>query len=127
MVGSYDVANWEGDMIGLLLLVAIGAGKPTDLVTGMTDGERLYSACRADPSGLCLGYVAGAYDQMQIDEKLGLKDMYCVPPSATLKQMRDVVTRYLAAHSDKRAYSAAQEVGNAFNDAWPCPPGPKLP
>jgi hypothetical protein len=49
-----------------------------------------------------------------------LGEVECADKNVTLKQMFDVVTRYLAAYPETRHLAAASLVAHALAEAFPC-------
>jgi len=87
-----------------------------------TSGNQLVEECSGQddfPSGVCAGYVMGVADLMMSDGTVGGLAA-CLPPSVIPQQLMDVVTTYLAAHPEKRQYSAVGLVAAAFSVAFPC-------
>jgi hypothetical protein len=107
-------------MIGLAMLMAFGTQAAPQYVIGTMDGEALYQACRADPAGLCLGYVAGVYDDIRSEDANSDDPRVCPSPKVTVEQIRDIVVRWLADNPAKRIYSGADLVEAALEQAWPC-------
>lgn len=66
----------------------------------------------------CLGYIAGAVDQIALWTNYGGKN--CIPSNATLGQMRDVIVKYLKDHPQDRHRSAPLLSYMALGEAYSC-------
>jgi hypothetical protein len=85
------------------------------------EGTDLYDACTDPDSKLvCLGYVMAIADAARAPAAVKGSPM-CGSENVTAEQVVDVVTRYLAAHSEKRHLSASSLVAHALAEAYPCP------
>ncbi len=93
------------------------------------DGNKLYSDCTTrEASGdyavntaVCLGYLTGVYDDLELDRARAGQDS--CSGGITAGQLRDVVTRYLRDHPRQRHWDAALLVRHAIMGAWPdCTP-----
>lgn len=106
-------------------------------------GNELYESCGNDRA-FVTAYVAGVFDKQEVDllnalsmrmaaSKLsgaendwfmkGFRQITygsCVPEGTNLKQLGDVVCRWLEANPEKRHESAATLVGTASGEAWEC-------
>jgi Rap1a immunity proteins len=84
-------------------------------------GNQLYNFCRDNNAdfddGTCFGFVSGLFE---VADELHL---VCVPMTATPRQIRDVVLRFLERHPDNRHESARGLVLAAIQTAYPCPEG----
>jgi hypothetical protein len=81
-------------------------------------GEDLWASCNGPSQTFCAGYVAAVADILGTG-KLALRA--CLPGSATLPELIEVIRRYLAEHPDKRAYTAYSVVSYALVQRFPCP------
>jgi hypothetical protein len=106
-------------------VMSVSAAARADYVTG----NELYADCTAPDgenarSGFCQGYIAAIADvarQTSQVPTLGvLGEVECADKNVTLKQMFDVVTRYLAAYPETRHLAAASLVAHALAEAFPC-------
>jgi hypothetical protein len=98
---------------GTLLLFCISQNVNAAFKTG----KALYDDCTSDSRPkrtLCRGYVAGISDAR---EELGL---ICPAKSVDVRQMIDVVVKYLSDHPEDRHYTASDKVGLALEKAFPC-------
>jgi hypothetical protein len=86
------------------------------------DGNFLFRVCDAGGE-FCAGYITGIADGVQLTE-MG-RSLVCIPASANMKQVVDIVLNDLRAHPEKRRYSAATIVGAALKESFPCQPEPK--
>ena len=87
--------------------------------SGYLTGDKLYEQCTSSSSSLlCLGYVMGVSDALQM---AGLKlNVFCAPSSVTAHQELAVVVKYLRDHPETWHYSAASDIGVALAMAFPC-------
>ena len=99
------------------VVVAANAGARAEFM----EGNDLYDACTSPDSKLvCLGYVMAIADAVQAPAAVKRSPM-CPGSEVMAEQVVDVVTRYLAAHPEKRHLSAPLLVANALAEAYPCP------
>jgi hypothetical protein len=63
---------------------------------------------------MCLGYVAGVSDALEEVNQI------CPPKGVNVRQIIDLIVKYLSDHPEKRHYDAASEAGLALMDAFPC-------
>ncbi len=98
-------------IITLALVICAVAMVTRPAVGGFQSGNELHKWCGAG-WGLCLGYVAGAYD--------ALETQLCVPGESTLDQVAKVVQKYLAEHPERLHRPGSVLVALAIKDAWPC-------
>ena len=125
----------------VILTAAITSTALSTLAQAMT-GNELNAACaNGDPGtatsmdfGMCYGYVQGAVDginawhQLLIDVDVGgdvvtIPDAVrppCVPATATISQLTDVVKKHMAEHPEQLHYGGASLVLFALHDAFPC-------
>jgi hypothetical protein len=86
--------------------------------SGYLTGGKLYETCTSSSSGICLGYVMGVSDTLNLNAfKLNL---YCPPKGGSANQELAVVIKYLRDHPETWHYSAASDVGTALATAFPC-------
>jgi Rap1a immunity proteins len=76
-------------------------------------------------SAECFGYALGIYDamhavQMSGERLFGLRA--CAPPGMMDERVRELMIRFATTHPESQRYSAARQIGEAFSDAFPCPP-----
>jgi Rap1a immunity proteins len=81
-------------------------------------GEDLWTRCSGPSEAFCAGYVAAIADILGTG-KLALRA--CLPGSATLPELVEVIRRYLAEHPDERAYTAYSVASYALLQRFPCP------
>jgi Rap1a immunity proteins len=93
------------------------------------NGNGLLEACGSDEggldSGLCVGYIEGATDGLDVandvlERRYGVPRPFCVPAGATVGQRHDIVVKYLKDNPDKRHNESALLIGLALHEAWPC-------
>ena len=82
-------------------------------------GNKLYEMCTSTSSDLCLGYVMGVSDALNLSTFKQNK-IFCSPTSVSAHQELAVVIKYLRDHPDTRHYSGASEIGVALAMAFPC-------
>lgn len=88
-------------------------------------GNTLLRMCEARDA-YCSGYIHGVVETLKLhsDFNAALKDekpTICIPGSATVGQMVDVVKMYLIEKPSIRHMHAQIHIGNAVTQAWPCP------
>jgi len=106
----------------------------TILVTTVAFGESYYetgnllyeklTSSNAFAKGYAAGYVAAIVDDRQLAQNMGeLSEgglRVCVPNEATVRQIIDVVKKYLENNPENRHYGAASSVVLALRQAFPC-------
>ena len=108
----------------LLVLGCAGSGLAADNYESTESGNTLLAKCVGPPEGqlVCVGYTTGVYDMINLLEATNaVPKRHCFPPGVTRLQIHDVVVRYLQDHPDRRHSGAAGLVGDALQEAWPCP------
>ena len=106
-----------------LTCVCVSAGAAWDMYPEMTathyfSGQELHAAGRG--SVALSAFAIGVKDADA--SNLGLTRPYCVPKSANIGQVADVVWKYLDEHPAKRHLPGAHLVRESFRAAWPCGP-----
>ncbi len=90
-------------------------------------GSELYGWCKATSGGLpsepvgvyCAGFLNGIVDVH--GEKTAIYGhRTCLPLSITIRQMRDIVVKWLEDHPEKLQLLAHGLVGEALSEAFPC-------
>lgn len=93
---------------------------------GFMSAADLEAHCSADPNAkdglhdVCLGYLAGATDQILAPLGLPNVRIMCAPDDLTLGAVRDAFLGYLKSHPDARTSSAASILPVVLIDAFPC-------
>src|ERR1700730_4518099 len=91
------------------------------------NGNGLLEACASDEggldSGLCIGYIEGATDGLNVandvlERRYGVPRSFFVPAGSTIGQRRDIVIKYLKGNPDKRHNESALLIGLALHEAW---------
>ena len=115
----------------ILFAASIGQVKAKDLPTGFVNGDMLLDWCGSErnedgPSHpMCLGYVAGISDSLNVN-RVENDFTSCTSPDVTTGQTADVVLKYLSEHPGTRHLPAAILVTSAISEAF-CPPPQPLP
>ena len=111
-------------LIALLLCLALPASRAAaEMGAGFFDGNDLFEWCTTRDA-LCTGYVAGISDELTDLEAIGAVTVtVCEPKEVKVKQMAEVVTRYLEKHPETRDRQASELVYRALVEAWPCKRG----
>jgi hypothetical protein len=90
------------------------------------NGNDLWEKCRSNPYGdFCVSYIMGVADQMIVSNarKNGVVGFHaCFRTTTTRGQIADVVTQWLQNHPAVREAIAADLVGAALEEAFPCTP-----
>jgi hypothetical protein len=108
------------------LLIVCGAAVAQDTRGYFMDGNNLYSQLNDKHLELAVGgYVTGIIDTVtNLTESKALTiSLFCVPTQATIRQVTDVVKKYLADHPENRHFAASSVVMVALGEAFPCKPG----
>jgi len=69
---------------------------------------------------VCLAYVAGVFDQLDVPGNNIGGITLCIPPSKNISQLKDVVIEFLRKNPEMRQYVAATSVDVAWRWAYPC-------
>jgi hypothetical protein len=82
-------------------------------------GNDLYEKCNSESGtvshGICGGYITGIADLLNNAGKL------CIPHQmVTVRQLLDIVVKYLREHPEERNISASLLVVLALHDSFPC-------
>jgi hypothetical protein len=86
-------------------------------------GNDLLNDCTSntDSQLVCIGYIQGVADTWAAFRAVSSRPD-CVPEGVLVRQLRDVVLRFLQAHPEHRHSAATSLVMNAFAEAWHCSP-----
>ena len=111
--------------MGLFLSVAMGAAAvtPGDPRIAFTHGSDVIARCTGSSpqeGAFCFGMITGVFESVRAYETwLNIREL-CVPASATLTDMRDVVVARIRAHPDDRLGQGASVIVLALKEKWPC-------
>ena len=81
------------------------------------DGNALYELCSspgATDQSYCAGYLGGISDSLSSSQHL------CVSTEVSLRQLKDVVLKYLRDHPEQRGQAAFSVGREALTLAFPC-------
>ena len=112
-------------LAGALLTGSSHALKIPEGLRQFYSGNIFLDLCRRVPTeGACWGYIIGIADAMSANEKndgaiAGWKA--CIPDSAPVRQLVDVVKRFRREHPEIRHLAASTLVGESLAEAFPCP------
>lgn len=84
-------------------------------------GNDIYEYCRAVSPvrfGLCLGYIEGIADVLEVGSIFGYRA--CVPGTVKVEQLRDIVVQFLFRDAAMREVGAVPLVAQALSGAFPC-------
>jgi Rap1a immunity proteins len=124
-----------------LLLTGFGAKAQNE--------SELSQQCLTNSKASIVGYVEGVLDKAHVDSEVLFHfyfdtydvhktidsiekdnqalvrsfltvDGYCLPKDVTFEQKADVFCKYLLDHPDQRSKNAAELLGSALKNAWPC-------
>jgi hypothetical protein len=98
---------------GLLWPACAFSQTPLFFVTGNDLFERCASHSGTYDFGMCLGYVQGLSDALNMDGNV------CAPPHITVGQARDIIMLYLRNKPEYRHISASLLAGTALREAFP--------
>ena len=115
-------------IVALSAAVALFAAPQTGDLQGFMTGASLEAHCQsdaADPEGgqfVCLGYLAGSWDQLLAHSGSGLwaRRSFCPPPEVTLEDLRLGLFSYLDGNPEQRESAAALVVERAAVASFPC-------
>jgi hypothetical protein len=89
---------------------------------GTVSGNQLMQACSSSKipdDRQCIGYIAGAVDQVSANPSL--KGVLCPLPQGTaLKDVKATVLSYGKSHPDKVGQGAVDLINAAVKDRYPC-------
>ena len=104
-----------------LLVLALPLPSSTSTYAAFENGNQLLEACSSTDQSAkqyCIGYTAGVVDSYPLMSDL--VGRICIPPTATLGQVRDIVIEYLEASPGERHLEAAAIVLRALITTFPC-------
>jgi hypothetical protein len=113
-------------LLGLGLLLAAMVVSGSVLAQGLS-GNELWKKCRASDdqayggyasTGFCIGYIRGVADVMLLHDVWDRS--LCFPKNVNLRQVRDVVIKYLETYPQMRHSPASLLIADALGDAFPC-------
>lgn len=79
------------------------------------NGNELYELCGKNIP-FCNGYISGVADVLASQSGNSM----CLPKGVVIKQVADVVMKYLTDHPESRHYNANSEIFLALSIAFPC-------
>lgn len=101
--------------VGLLLM-----SQPAQSAGAFMSGNEMHDQCQKQ-SLIVLGFVMGVSDTHEAYSDFGNTPVaFCVPTTATGRQVVDVFCGYLRDTPQNRNQSAASLAVVAFSKAWPC-------
>ena len=93
-------------------------------------GNSLLDACvstQSYPAAICLNYISGVADAASaLYPAAYLGWRFCIPNTATLGQLKEVVTRWLIENPGERHYTGNSLVAHALSERFPCAPAPAV-
>jgi hypothetical protein len=112
-----------------LTCVSSASDDPPSSPPPYSNGNGLLSVCTDEqlPAnfGLCIGVIQGILMGANLagsaDCPVTASSHWCIPPEATVGQVRDVVVKALREHPETRHNPSSILVANAVIAAWPCP------
>jgi hypothetical protein len=84
--------------------------------------QLLCTSSKTDDLFSCQSYIAGIIDYHNLLKSLGAAPSvdFCVPQAVTMSQLKQVVTIYIAAHTEHQDFIASPGVVMALYNAYPC-------
>lgn len=108
---------------GLFALCASPVAASVDgaLMTGKTL-SLLCNSPKEDDRFACQTYIAGVVDYHRLIKSLGTAPSvdFCLPKNLTMDQIKALVTRYIATHTEHQDFIAAPAVAMSLFNAYPC-------
>jgi hypothetical protein len=101
----------------MALVLAAGFLWPACAFGQFRTGNDLYAKCTASAGPErteCIGIVIGLADAFVYDEKT------CPPDGITVRQVEDLIVKYLRDHPELRHHSAPSLARTALQQAFPC-------
>jgi Rap1a immunity proteins len=102
-------------LITLCPLTALSQALTSDSIV---NGNQLFSECDDDDGtqngSACLHYIAGVTDALLMHKEI------CVPSGVTIRQLADIVTKYLRDNPEVRHFTAASDTTVALAHVFPC-------
>jgi len=116
----------------LLLLLLLPLKTHAQETGALISGAYLYQVCARDDEGAeivkgghttCQAYIAGLIDYHHLLRSLGSAPSIdiCVPNTAKLSDLQDIVWQYLEDNEQHAAFNASPAVGMALFEVFPCP------
>ena len=104
-----------------------------DRSAGLFSGADLQELCASKENGkekvkgghtACQAYIAGIVDYPKLMKSLGTQPLMdiCVPSTAPMKRLQNIVWVYLAKNPQHGEFMASPSVTMALYEYYPCPP-----
>ena len=109
-----------------MLFLVLFAPVPAHAIEGpFMKGRALQLLCTSskdDDQFSCQSYIAGIVDYHNLLKSLGAAPSvdFCVPAAASMAQIKQVVTLYIASHTEHQDFIASPGVVMALYNAYPC-------
>lgn len=107
-------------IIAAFTIASIQSASPANAM--FYDGNDVLRFCGSEQEDVmqCAGFIVGVVDSFnRIPNRT--KGCFETPEGATVRQLRDVVVKWLEAHPEDRHLPGAGLVMLALNNAFPCP------
>lgn len=117
MIGNLHRLLAVGAVIAAIMAVS------TETRADFVSGNKLYETCTSSEVSsllICDGYTEAIFDAAGQPPNGVLGWEHCGRGGVTLRQVEDIVVRFLRTHPEKRDFGAAGLVGQAVAEAFPC-------
>ena len=115
----------------LLAIILLPTSVKAQETGALISGAYLLELCKRDENGkelvagghtACQSYIAGLVDYHNLLRSLGTSPSVdlCVPPSAKLNDLQDIVWKYLEGNAQHDVFIAAPAVSLALFEVFPC-------
>ena len=119
------MTKWLGYLCLIAAAATVANRSNAGIITNsFVTGNYLWQQCTGDDIGqaYCLGYVVAIGDALSAPGNTGLDGWHaCLKPKQTAGHLREVVIQFLRDHPDKRYYTAASLIAEAYAATFPCP------
>jgi hypothetical protein len=108
-------------IIVLGIIAVLGHPNSGEGAEGIT-GNLVHQSCSTSNDEYCIGYATGVRDTAAIYEFIVKPPprRLCVPQVVTADQLKDIFSRYLNSHPEKRHNAAVVLAFWAYQEAFPC-------
>lgn len=123
---------------GMIMFAPVSTVSANSDNTGMFSGGYLMQVCASDKKGketvkgghtACQAYIAGVVDYHKLMRSLNAQPLLdiCVPNTAPMKRLQDIVWVYLMKNPQHGEFMGAPSVTMALYEYYPCPEPKKRP
>ena len=120
-------------LTGMILFMPAAVRAQSDSAAGLFSAAYLKELCSSNAKGkemvkgghtACQAYIAGVVDYHKLMKSLATQPLMdiCVPSTAPMKRLQNIVWVYLAKNPQHGDFMASPSVTMALYEYYPCPP-----